>query len=155
MSGPGPNFLVRLGPSCYPVVGESIVEPWKVVYVDDSRLELKAVEQALVEAGHAVTPSLDGELPAGAVAGADLVLIDYHLAGTTGKQVFDKLAASLAGSADRPLFYLYTSDQEVGSDYRELGFDGRLILKGNQEALLRQLSAVQRAAKLRGLRPSQ
>ena len=128
---------------------------WKIVYVDDSRLELKAVEKALTEGGYTVVASADGEFLERDVATADLVLIDYHLAGVTGKEVLDDLKRGLSGdAARRPLFYLYTSDQEVVGDYREMGFDGRLILKGNQEALLRQLEAVQRARKLRGMRPS-
>ena len=59
-----------------------------------------------------------------------------------------------AASPKKPLFYLYTSDQEVGADYRAMGFDGRLILKGNPDALLKQLDAVQRAQRLRKMRPS-
>lgn len=131
------------------------MQTWKIVYIDDSRLELKAVESALAEAGYTVVACTDGDfLLAEDLATADLVLIDYHLAGQTGQEVLAALRNKLVLiEREPPLFYLYTSDQEVGADYKEMGFNGRLILKGNQDALLRQLEAVQRAHRLRVMRP--
>ena len=128
---------------------------WKIVYVDDSQLELRAVQTALRDAGFDVLTSADGEGLKPIMGSVDLVLIDYHLAGTTGTVVLDKLKKLIdQASPKTPLFYLYTSDPEVGPDYKAMGFDGRLILKGNPEALLKQIDAVQRAQELRRLRPS-
>jgi CheY-like chemotaxis protein len=128
---------------------------WKIAYIDDSQIELRAVESALAAAGHEVTTSTRGEGIAGDLAGFHLVLIDYHLAGTTGIDVLERLKSALDPDAEKkPLFYLYTSDADVGSDYRSMGFNGRIILKGNHEALLKQVAAVQRTQALRNLRPT-
>jgi CheY-like chemotaxis protein len=130
------------------------MEQWKIIYVDDSTLELRSVQSVLRDAGYDILTSTDGEGLAPIIGTCDLVIIDYHLAGTTGTEVLDRMRKLIgAASPKKPLFYLYTSDQEVGADYRAMGFDGRLILKGNPDALLKQLDAVQRAQRLRKMRP--
>jgi CheY-like chemotaxis protein len=130
------------------------MEKWKIVYVDDSQLELREVQKALHEVGYDVLTSSDGQGLAPVIGTVDLVIIDYHLAGTTGAEVLDRFRRLIANaSPKRPLFYLYTSDADVGADYKAMGFDGRLILKGSQDALVKQLDAVQRAQQLRKLRP--
>ena len=63
------------------------------------------------------------------------------------------LKGRLPPDIEPPAFYLYTSDKDVGTTYKTLGFDGRIILKGNGEAFLRQVDAAQRMLKLRKMRP--
>ena len=47
------------------------------------------------------------------------------------------------------LFFLYTSDKTASRKHRDLGFDGALINKGDDESLVQQLAAALRFANLR------
>jgi hypothetical protein len=47
------------------------------------------------------------------------------------------------------LFFLYTSDKTASRTHRDLGFDGALINKGDDESLVQQLAAALRFARLR------
>lgn len=126
---------------------------WNIFYIDDSQTELSAVAAALGRDGHTVTTRpgpYDCDAP---LAVADLVIIDYHLGGVNGREILELLRERIAGAEKIPRFFLYTSDTEVGADYRALGFDGRFILKGNTDALRRQVDAAMRIDRLRQLRP--
>ena len=128
---------------------------WKILYIDDSQTELSSVATALNGAGYEVITRpgpYDLEEP---LASADLVIIDYHLSGTNGRETLE-LLRDMLGTRRKlpPRFYLYTSDKEVGADYSSLGFDGRFIRKGNTDALRRQLDATMRIEELRRLRAS-
>ncbi len=125
---------------------------WNILYIDDSQVELRNVARALTAAGHEITTRAgpyDCDEP---LARAQLVIIDYHLAGTNGRETLEALRERARERAAPPRFYLYTSDKEIGADYRSLGFDGRFILKGNVEALTRQISAAVRTERLLQLR---
>jgi CheY-like chemotaxis protein len=126
---------------------------WNIFYIDDSHSELTSVAAALGRDGHKVATRpgpYDCDEP---LATADLVIIDYHLGGTNGRETLELLRERVAGTDRNPRFFLYTSDTEVGADYRALGFDGRFILKGNTDALRRQVDAAMRIEALRQLRP--
>jgi CheY-like chemotaxis protein len=124
-----------------------------ILYIDDSPAELAAAAAALGEAGHEVITRTGIADIAAPLQRADLVLVDYHMPGMDGGEVVRELRRQSAMLPRTPTFYLYTSDKEVGSDYRELGFDGRVILKGNPEALVKQVTAALRIQSLRELRP--
>lgn len=133
------------------------VEPQKrghILYIDDSPAELATAATALRQAGYGVTSSTGVRGVERALERADIVLIDYHMPGMNGGEVLEHLRGLTGLVSNNPDYYLYTSDKDVGSDYREHGFDGRLILKGNSEALLRQVSSALRIRKLRHLRAS-
>lgn len=127
--------------------------PVRVVYIDDSESDLRSAVEVLTPAGFEVLAHTSCDAAARDIAGADIVLVDYHMPGRHGGEVLQQLRGVLP-PGQRTLFYLYTSDRSLQSDYRELGFDGQVILKGNKEAFLRQLLAAQRAVSLRRLRPA-
>src|SRR5690606_33767476 len=81
----------------------------------------------------------------------DLVIIDYHMPGLDGRAVLDSLKSAAQSCGATPLFYLYTSDATLVSQYRQLGFDGVFSQKGSADALVRQVEAVFRLQRLRGL----
>ena len=125
---------------------------WKILYIDDSTTELSAVASALGQVGYEVTTRPGPYDCAEPLALADLVIIDYHLSGTNGRETLVMLQGLAEGRSKIPRFYLYTSDKEIGADYRALGFDGRFIEKGNTEALRRQVDATVRIERLRRLK---
>lgn len=126
-----------------------------VVYIDDSETELVSVRAALEGAGYRVTTGSTIDEIVHALSSADLILIDYHMPGMRGDEVRQRIydRVKTVRVLDMPLFYLYTSDRAMSGTYRDFGFDGQCILKGNPEALPRQLEAAFRMAKLRKLRP--
>lgn len=125
----------------------------KVVYVDDSPSDLRVTRDALVAAGYVVSTHTTVTTAEPEVADADIVLIDFHMPGLDGGDVLRRLR-SILPKGRRPFFYLYTSDRSLSGEYRRLGFDGQVILKGNTEAMLRQLAAATRAVALRRMRPA-
>lgn len=126
---------------------------WNILYIDDSATELATVANELGREGYVVTTRSGPYDCSEPLAKADLVIIDYHLAGTNGRETLAMLQEMVEGWDKVPRFYLYTSDTEVGADYRNLGFDGRFVCKGNTDALKRQVDATVRILRLRQLRP--
>jgi CheY-like chemotaxis protein len=125
----------------------------KVVYIDDSASDLRVARDALVAAGYVVSTHTTATTAEAEVVDADIVLIDFHMPGLDGGEVLRRLR-SILPTGRRPFFYLYTSDRSLSGEYRRLGFDGQVILKGNTDAMLRQLGAATRAVALRRMRPA-
>ncbi|MBC8069230.1 MAG: response regulator [Deltaproteobacteria bacterium] len=125
----------------------------KIVYIDDNPQDLRQARDALVTAGYEVCTHVSDATSDADVADADIVLIDFHMPGLDGGEVLARLRTVLS-PGHRPFFYLYTSDRSLSGAYRGLGFDGQVILKGNVDALLRQLDAARRAVSLRRMRPA-
>jgi CheY-like chemotaxis protein len=125
----------------------------KVVYIDDNPQDLRIARDALVAAGYEVSTHVSDATADLEVIDADIVLIDFHMPGLDGGEVLARLRGLLS-PRHRPFFYLYTSDRSLSGAYRQLGFDGQVILKGNTDALLRQLDAARRAVALRRMRPA-
>jgi CheY-like chemotaxis protein len=128
-------------------------DPLRIVYIDDSEADLRAAVDLLEPLGFAVAihtscRSAERDLP-----GAEVVLVDYHMPGMHGGEVVRRLR-ECQPPGQRTLFYLYTSDRALSGEYRRLGFDGQVIMKGNPDALVRQLNAARRAIALRRLRPA-
>jgi CheY-like chemotaxis protein len=124
----------------------------RIVYIDDSVADLRSAVEILEPAGFIVTTHTSSHAAEADLAGADVVLVDYHMPGMDGAEVVRRLRQRLP-VGQRTLFYLFTSDRTLSGEYRRLGFDGQVILKGNPEALLRQHEAARRALALRRLRP--
>ncbi len=91
--------------------------------------------------------------PAGHLPSCDLVILDFHMPGTNGGEVLRSLKMAAARSGAAPLFFLYTADKVISRQYQQLGFDGGLINKGDDESLVQQVAVALRLAKLRN-RPS-
>lgn len=123
-----------------------------IIYIDDSPVELQAVAGALSAAGYRVTckTGIEGIEPC--LRTAELVLVDYHMPGLNGREVLVALRRMSATLTNPPAYYLYTSDKLQGGDYKQLGFDGRIIMKGNLEALLKQVRSALRVRALKTLR---
>jgi two-component system OmpR family response regulator len=121
----------------------------KLLVVDDSELVLERVKARLQRESYEVTTTSE---PIGAVRHlllCDLVIVDFHMPGMNGSEVLRSLKMQAARSGADPLYFLYTSDKAVSRGYRELGFDGALINKGDDDALVAQLAVALRLAKLR------
>jgi CheY-like chemotaxis protein len=132
---------------------EPLVPRLRLVYLDDSEADLRLAREILVPAGFDLATHTSVHSAQRDLVGADVVLIDYHMPGMHGGEVVRHFRALLP-SNQRTFFYLYTSDRNLSGEYRRLGFDGQIILKGNPEALLRQLGAARKALALRQLRPA-
>jgi CheY-like chemotaxis protein len=124
------------------------VSKLSILYLDDSESALRAVTQALGEAGFEVRTAGTPDAACTLVRKADLVIIDYHLAGSDGAAAARQLRAS-PGLDPKAPFYLYTSDTTVASSFKELGFDGALTQKGNLEALVRQVQSIAKIMEMR------
>jgi CheY-like chemotaxis protein len=121
----------------------------KIVVIDDSELVLARVQTRLSREGYDVITLSN---PTGAsrhLAQCDLVLIDLHMPGTGGTEVLNTLRRASKALGVQPLFFVYTSDKTASRKHRDLGFDGALINKGDDESLVQQLAAALRFAKLR------
>jgi two-component system, NtrC family, sensor kinase len=121
----------------------------RILLIDDSELVLARVKARLLRESYEVTTLSRAEGAAGHLPNSDLVLIDFHMPGMSGGEVLSALRKAARVSATTPLFFLYTSDKTASLRHRELGFDGALINKGDDESLVQQLAAALRFAKLR------
>jgi two-component system, OmpR family, response regulator len=121
----------------------------KILIIDDSELVLSRVKARLVREGYDVVTLSQAVGAARHLLGCDLVLIDFHMPGLGGGEVLNSLRKAGNGVGAQPLYFLYTSDKTASRTHRELGFDGALINKGDDESLVQQLAAALRFAKLR------
>jgi two-component system OmpR family response regulator len=120
----------------------------RILVIDDSEVMLERIESALSAAGYEVIATTQGVGNARHLRSCDLIIIDYHMPGIGGQTVVSSLRAA---SRDQPLcpLFLYTSDEKAVTNYGELGFDGVLKAKGDQEALVRQVTALFRTLDMR------
>jgi len=123
-------------------------ERGRLLILDDSQILLDRIRSRLQREGYEVTTT-SGPIGAEQLRSCDLVILDFHMPGTNGGEVLRslKLMASRFGVA--PLFFLYTADKVISHEYQQLGFDGGLINKGDDESLVQQVDVALRLAKLR------
>lgn len=122
--------------------------PGRILVVDDSWVILDKIRLELLGAGYEVRTATTLETAVVAVNGVDLAIVDFHMPGRNGSELVAEVRRTLpAGS--RCLFYLYTSDRNVAMRYDTHGFDGALLRKGEEGALLAQVDAVFRTVRLR------
>jgi CheY-like chemotaxis protein len=126
-------------------------EQQRILIIDDSEVVLSRLKERLLEAGYDVITTTQTVGAARYLLRCDLVILDYHMPGIDGAQVLTSLQAATRNSTNPPIFYLYTSDQQVAQQYKDLGFDGSFTQKGDDEALVAQVSAAFRIARLRRL----
>lgn len=121
----------------------------KIMLIDDSELVLNRVRARLAREGYDVVALSNPVGAARQLTACDLVLIDFHMPGLGGGEVLTGLRKASKSLSAPPLFFLYTSDKTASRQHREMGFDGALINKGDDESLVQQLAAALRFAKLR------
>ncbi len=126
------------------------IEAGTIVLIDDSTVVLDRLRSSLAASGFAVRPTADLTEAPRLVAGADLVIVDYHMPGMDGGTLLPSLRKA-APSDQVCLFYLYTSDREAARKYETLGYDGGLLRKGDSIALVRQVEAAFRTIRMRKL----
>jgi two-component system OmpR family response regulator len=121
----------------------------RILVVDDSEVMLERIKRALVLEGYDVLATTQIIGNARHLPTCDLVLIDYHMPGLDGGSVVASLR-SLASTIKNacPLF-VYTSDPKISTNYAQLGFDGAFSLKGDEQALVRQVAALFRILAIR------
>lgn len=121
----------------------------RILVIDDSYVILSSVKERLSKEGYAVTTAAHPRCEIVTLRDLDLILVDYHFGGVVGSEAVGPLRskAKLAGS--EPLFYLYTSDEKEAVNYRHHGFDGVFAVKGDLDALVKQVAAVMRGRQLR------
>jgi CheY-like chemotaxis protein len=128
----------------------------KVLVIDDSEMVLERVKSRLQRESYEVATTSQPVGAARHLLLCDLVILDFHMPGMNGQEVLRSLKMLGANSGAAPLYFLYTSDQALSRGYRELGFDGTLTNKGDDESLVQQVAVALRLAKLRKkLAPSQ
>jgi CheY-like chemotaxis protein len=121
----------------------------RIMIIDDSEMVLSRVKTRLAREGYDVLTLSNPASAARHLPQCDLVLLDFHMPGVTGGEVLASLRKAGKTAGAQPLFFLYTSDKTVSRTHRDLGFDGALINKGDDESLVQQLAAALRFAKLR------
>ena len=121
----------------------------KVLVIDDSEMVLERVKSRLQRESYEVATTSQPVGAARHLLLCDLVILDFHMPGMNGQEVLRSLKMLGASSGATPLYFLYTSDKVLSRGYRELGFDGTLTNKGDDEALVQQVAVAVRLAKLR------
>ena len=121
----------------------------KVLVIDDSEMVLERVKARLQRESYEVATTSQPVGAARHLLRCDLVILDFHMPGMNGQEVLRSLRMLGASSGVSPLYFLYTSDKSLSRGYRELGFDGTLLNKGDDESLVQQVAVALRLAKLR------
>lgn len=125
-------------------------ERGRIVVMDDSWLVLEKIHESLAGAGYQVRTTTSVEVATKLARSSDLTIIDFHMPGMNGAEALRAIRAGLDARANVQ-FYLYTSDPEQATRYRQHGFDGAFLKKGNEGALAAQVDAVFRTISLRKL----
>jgi CheY-like chemotaxis protein len=126
-------------------------EKLHILIIDDSAVVLDRVRSRLIAEGWEVMTTTQTVGAAKYLVHCDLVLIDFHMPGMDGGTVVTSLRGASKRTGGAPLFYVYTSDEEKAAAFRRYGFDGAFTKKGDDSALVQQISALFRMKKLRQL----
>jgi CheY-like chemotaxis protein len=121
----------------------------KLLIIDDSQAFLDRIKARLQREGYSVVTSSAPVSASTDLPSCDLVILDFHMPGMNGSEALRWLRLASARSDTNPLFFLYTGDKVVSHQYLDLGFDGGLINKGDDESLVQQVAVALRLAKLR------
>ncbi len=120
----------------------------KILVLDDSQPILDVVRERLEKAGYEVATALTVQKACESVRDCQVAIIDYHMPGITGTEAMRMLRLASAAANNTCRFYLYTTDPSKSAEYVAEGFDGVYTMKGNTEALERQLEATMRVVRL-------
>jgi CheY-like chemotaxis protein len=126
----------------------------RVLLVDDSDIVCHRVKDRLCREGYEVVTAADPTRVRFQIANSDIALIDYHMPGYSGAEILRTVRQAAMATGARAACLVYTSDKTISLKHRELGFDGSIINKGDDESLVHQLAVALRLAKLIILRHS-
>ena len=119
-----------------------------VLILDDSFTLLKRAQERLQADGLTVRTTTRTDLTREELDGVDVVLIDFHMPGSTGKDVITRVRALAKESGFAPIFLLHTTDDRMAASSKEMGFDGAVAQKGNFDMLAKQVGGALRLKKL-------
>ncbi len=119
-----------------------------VLIIDDSFTVLKRAQERLQADGLTVRTSTRTDVTRDELDGVDVVVIDFHMPGATGKEVVARTRAIAKESGFTPIFLLHTTDDRMAAASKEMGFDGAIAQKGNFDMLSKQVGAAIRLKKL-------
>ncbi|MCC7013809.1 MAG: response regulator [Planctomycetes bacterium] len=125
--------------------------PTRILFLDDSPTQLKAAAEALTRAGFQPVTATTVTEAEPFVNSCQIVLIDYNMPGITGAEALAALKSKLV-EGSQPRFYLYTTDPSAAKQYRDIGFDGLFVLKGDVNALVKQMESVMRLLKTQAMK---
>jgi CheY-like chemotaxis protein len=125
--------------------------PATILVIDDSEAMLSHIKTLLEAAGHTVIATTQTVGSARFLKGCSLVILDYYMPGIDGRQVLESLRRAAASLERAPAFYLYTSDEDIARQAKQLGFDGAFRNKGDLAQLRTQVDGALRLAALRQL----
>lgn len=120
----------------------------KVLVLDDSQPILDVVRERLERSGYDVVTALTVQKACEHVKDRQVAIVDYHMPGITGTEALRMLRTVTAEARNSCRFYLYTTDSSKSAEYVAEGFDGVYTMKGNVDALERQLEATMRVVRL-------
>ncbi|HEY1536389.1 MAG TPA: response regulator [Polyangiaceae bacterium] len=126
-----------------------MAEAKRILVIDDSEVMLDRIRRVLIGAGYEVIATAQIVGNARYLASCDLIIIDYHMPGLSGDSVVASMRTIAHSTKNKSKLFLYTSDEKVASNYRELGFDGAFWGKGDESVLVRQVAAVFRTLEMR------
>jgi DNA-binding response OmpR family regulator len=126
----------------------------RIVVVDDSFTTLSAIRERLAREGYEVTTLAHPEVDAVIFRGVDLVIVDFHMTFVDGATALTQLRKKATSVGCDASFYLYTSDESEATSFKKHGFDGAFAVKGDLDALAKQVGAAFRTRKIRQLRSS-
>lgn len=121
----------------------------RIHVIDDSEVMLERIQRALTDVGYEVTTTSQVVGNARYLASCDLLIIDYHMPGLNGDSVVESLRTTLHSTKHKCQLFVYTSDDKVAANHRELGFDGAFWGKGDESVLVRQVAALFRTVEMR------
>ena len=128
-----------------------MTELGRILVIDDSVTLLTKMKERLVKEGFDVVTTANTVGNAGLLKGTDMVIIDFHMPGHGGPAVLNALKKAAEAINAKPMFYLHTTDQNEAASYKKYGFDGAFAMKGNFDALAKQVCAAFRMLKIRKL----
>jgi DNA-binding response OmpR family regulator len=119
-----------------------------VIIIDDSFTLLKRAQDRLQADGLTVRTYTRADLTRDDLEGVDVVLIDFHMPGLTGRDVVARLRAVTKEAGFAPVFLLHSTDDRMAAASKEMGFDGAVTQKGNFDLLAKQVAGALRLKKL-------
>ena len=126
-----------------------MAETKRILVIDDSEVMLDRIRRALSSAGYEVIATTQIVGNARYLASCDLIIIDYHMPGLNGDSVVASMRTIAHSTKNKSKLFLYTSDEKIARDHRELGFDGAFWGKGDESVLVRQVAALFRTLGMR------